>query len=135
MFFLKEKKTYYKYKDFIFELVEEMNKEDIRISEENLDEIIDKIKELIKEKKRWKTFKNNYPAAFFTVKEERQLIEWNKHFEELTGWSYYDLENVKNKKGITAKILWSKNPAECRVCKVVKQYDQTSRKETWIWRC
>ena len=127
MFSLRKEKEYYKYKDFVSKLVEEMKKEDIRISEEDFDEITDKIKELIKEKKRWKMFKDNYPTVFFTVTGDRKLVEWNRAFEELTGWNHYEIENVKGKTGIAAEILWNKNPDECKVCKIVKKYE-TERK-------
>ena len=128
MFFFKKEETLKKYQDIIFKIIEELEKENIKISEKEPEKIVDKIKELIQEDKRWKEFKKNYPAAFFTVKKDRKLIEWNKYFEELTGWSHYELENIKNREGVAAQILWSEDPSKCKVCKVVKKYDHVEKK-------
>ena len=72
----------------------------------------------------WEKFKENYPVAFFAVTPKRKFIEWNRVFEELTGWSYNELKNIDS----AAKVLWPTNPSECKVCKIVGKYDMKERK-------
>ena len=90
--------------------------------------IEDKIKTLFKIKDReifyWEEFKNNYPVGLFSTTPDRRFIEWNKHFEELTGWSHNELKNIDK----ASKVLWPSNPAECRVCKIVAQFDMNEKK-------
>jgi PAS domain S-box-containing protein len=90
--------------------------------------IEDKIKTLFKIKDRevfyWEEFKNRYPVGLFAVTPDRKFIEWNKHFEELTGWSYNELQNID----VASKVLWPSNPSECKVCKIVGQFDVKEKK-------
>ena len=72
----------------------------------------------------WEIFKYTYPVAIFATSPERKLLEWNKRFEELTGWSEYEISNVDT----APKILWPQNPKECKVCKIVKKYDMVEKK-------
>ena len=79
---------------------------------------------LMKEFVYWEKFKETYPVGFFAVTPDRKFIEWNSHFEELTGWGEYDLKNIDS----AAKVLWPVNPSECKVCKIVGKYDKQERK-------
>ena len=72
----------------------------------------------------WETFKENYPVAFFAVSPDRKFIEWNRVFEELTGWSASELQSIDS----AAKVLWPDNPNECKVCKIVGKFDKEERK-------
>jgi len=72
----------------------------------------------------WIEFKRTYPVALFAVTPDRKLVEWNVHFEELTGWSKAELENVDH----AAKVLWPVNPSECKVCKIVGRFDKELKK-------
>jgi len=71
----------------------------------------------------WGKFKENYPVAFFAVTPDRKFIEWNKAFEQLLGWSDYELKNVD----VVSKVLWPINPSECKVCKIVGKYDMKEK--------
>jgi len=90
--------------------------------------IEDKIKTLFTIKNReifyWEEFKNTYPVGMFAVLPNRKFIEWNKYFEEITGWSHSELKNVD----VASKVLWPQNPAECKVCKIVGQFDMKEKK-------
>ena len=72
----------------------------------------------------WNEFKKEYPVALFVVSPQRRLLEWNDNFEQLVGWSSYDLRGVDK----VSAILWPINPAECRVCKTVGQYDTKEKR-------
>ncbi len=63
------------------------------------------------------SFKDNF--AYFCVKPNRDIIEYNKKFINLTG---ADEQSVQTKHA--SNILWPKNPKECKVCKVVKQSEE-----------
>ena len=87
----------------------------------------DKIKTIIdillREFEYWEKFKQTYPVALFTVTPERVMIEWNENFEHLTGYTNDEIKRIKK----APFILWSSNPQECEVCKVVKYYDTEKR--------
>ncbi len=72
----------------------------------------------------WEKFKDNYPVALFAVTPNRAFVEWNRGFEKLLGYSYEELSQVKH----VANILWPPNPSECKVCKLVKQYDMKEKR-------
>jgi len=90
--------------------------------------IEEKIKTLFTIKNReifyWEEFKNTYPVGMFAVLPNRAFVEWNKYFEDITGWSYDELKNVD----VASKVLWPQNPKECRVCKIVAQFDMKEKK-------
>jgi len=67
----------------------------------------------------WNEFKQHYPVALFAVLPNRKFIEWNNDFERLTGWSSSELRDVDG----AGKVLWPVNPKECKVCKIVGQFD------------
>ncbi len=99
-------------------------KKEVIVKEEcNLDDLKDyilnrnkDIKEAIKEELFiWKQFKYFFPVGIFAIDKNRHMIEWNRKFEEITGYSHEEIASIK----AGAKILWSINPSECRVCKVV----------------
>ena len=76
----------------------------------------DDLKESIKEELFiWKEFKNSFPVAIFAIDKNKNLLEWNRKFEEITGYSYNEIISIK----VGSKILWSVNPSECKVCKLV----------------
>ncbi len=90
--------------------------------------IVEKLKTLFDIEERenfyWHEFKQNYPVAIFAITPDRKFIEWNKIFEELTGWSNGELKTVES----AAKVLWPVNPKECKVCKVVGKYDTQEKR-------
>jgi PAS domain S-box-containing protein len=90
--------------------------------------IEEKIKTLFEIKNReifyWEEFKNTYPVGMFAVTPDRKFIEWNRYFEEITGWSSEELKTID----VASKVLWPQNPAECKVCKIVGQFDTQEKK-------
>ncbi len=71
---------------------------------------------------------DNFPVALFVLSPHKDLLKWNKRFEELTG---YTKENILPLSTPQApKILWHKDPKACRVCKLVKEF--TEKKESGI---
>ena len=65
----------------------------------------------------WKEFRQSFPTPIFAIDKNRNLLEWNRKFEEVTGFSNQEISYIKS----APKILWSVNPSECKVCKVVKE--------------
>jgi len=65
----------------------------------------------------WKTFKQTFPIAFFAINKEKEIVEHNKTFENLTGFSFNEIH--QNKGG---KILWPINPSDCQVCALAGKY-------------
>ncbi len=88
----------------------------------------EKIKILFKIKDRenfyWKEFRRTYPVGTFVIAPNRKILEWNSFFETLTGWSFNELKNVDK----APKVLWPNNPNECKVCKIVGQFDTKERR-------
>ena len=118
---------------FINKFVEEIKQYNLYLNEDekeklNSSNLMEKLKTTLnvldREFKYWENFKANYPVAFFAVTPERKFIEWNRSFEELTGWSGYELKNVD----VVSKVLWPINPSECKVCKIVGKYDKEEKK-------
>ncbi len=70
----------------------------------------------------WKTFKSTFPVAFFAIDKEKKIVEHNKVFEELTGYSFNEIHNNKSD-----EILWSKNPKECQVYALASKYIDSKR--------
>jgi len=89
----------------------------------NSSDIVTKLKMIFEIEERenyyWNEFKNHYPVALFAVLPNRKFIEWNNDFEKLTGWSSSELRDIDG----AGKVLWPVNPKECKVCKIVGQYD------------
>ena len=74
------------------------------------------IKEAIKEELFiWKQFRYLFPVGIFAIDKNKHLLEWNRRFEEITGYTSSEIASIR----VGAKILWSVNPSECKVCKVV----------------
>jgi len=118
---------------FVEDKIREVKRLGIYLSEEEEKKLssgdpIEKIKLLFDIETRenffWHEFKVNYPVALFAVTPDRKLIEWNVHFEELTGRSSQELKDLDH----AAKILWPVNPSECKVCKIVGKYDKEEKK-------
>ena len=118
---------------FINQYIDEITKYNLYLNEkekENLNsaDLIRKLKTtldiLSREFQYWENFKKTYPVAFFCVTPNRKFIEWNRVFEELTGWNGYELKNIDS----AAKVLWPVNPSECRVCKIVGKYDMQEKR-------
>jgi len=131
LFGKKEEKKYNL--DFIKKYLDELNSQKLYLNEDekeklNSNDDIEKLKTmldiLLREFNYWEKFKETYPVAFFAVTPDRKFIEWNRIFEELTGWSSYELQNIDS----AAKVLWPVNPKECKVCKIVGKYDMKERK-------
>ena len=130
-FFSKNEKTY----NFDFlekEIQETLNDEKLVVFDEEKEKlkngsIEDKIKTLFAIKDRevfyWEEFKKTYPVGMFVVAPDRKFIEWNNHFETLTGWNFDELKTVSH----ASKVLWPSNPSECRVCKIVGKYDMKEK--------
>jgi len=91
-------------------------------------DVIEKIKTIFEIEERenfyWSRFKNTYPVGMFAVTPKRKFIEWNSHFEQLTGWSGSELRDIDS----AAKVLWPVNPSECKVCKIVAQFDMKEKR-------
>jgi PAS domain S-box-containing protein len=83
--------------------------------------IEEKLKKLLETEKReileWEYFKANFPVGFFAIDPNRVIVEHNKVFEELTGFSAYEIDGNAG-----GKILWPINPADCQVCKLAVKY-------------
>jgi len=118
---------------FIDDYIREILQFKFTISEEEKEKLssskeTEKLKTLLDVLKRefeyWEVFKYTYPVAIFATSPKRRFLEWNKRFEELTGWSEYELKNVDT----APKVLWPTNPSECKVCKIVKKYDMIEKK-------
>ena len=118
---------------FIDEYINEIRKYKFCLCDEekhklNSTDTIEKLKTLLnvltREFEYWQTYKYTYPVAIFATSPKRKFLEWNKRFEELTGWSEYELKNVDT----APKVLWPINPKECKVCKIVKKYDMIEKK-------
>jgi len=90
--------------------------------------IEEKVKTLFEIKDRevfyWEEFKNTYPVGMFAVRPNREFIEWNRYFEQITGWSNSELKNID----VASKVLWPQNPKECKVCKIVGQFDMKEKR-------
>jgi len=65
----------------------------------------------------WKTFKKDFPIAFFAIDKDKNIVEHNRVLESLTGFNY---DEISNSKGGT--ILWPTNPADCQVCALASKY-------------
>jgi PAS domain S-box-containing protein len=91
-------------------------------------DIVTKIKTVFEISERenfyWNEFKDHYPVALFAVLPNRKFIEWNKDFENLTGWSGSELRDIDS----AGKVLWPINPKECKVCKIVGQFDTKEKR-------
>ncbi len=72
----------------------------------------------------WKEFKRTYPVGTFVVSPKRKLLEWNNFFETLTGWNFNEIKNTHK----APNILWPSNPSECKICKIVGQFDTKERR-------
>jgi PAS domain S-box-containing protein len=132
MFFSSKKCPNYDF-SFVDEKIKKLFELGVYITEEEKKKlksgkIEEKLKTLFEIEERenffWTEFKRTYPVALFAVTPDRKLVEWNVHFEELTGWSKAELENVDH----AAKVLWPVNPSECKVCKIVGRFDKELKK-------
>ncbi len=65
----------------------------------------------------WKTFKLSFPIALFAIDSDKKIVEHNKVFEELTGFSFSEIHN-----NVGGKILWPKDPSKCQVCALATKY-------------
>jgi PAS domain S-box-containing protein len=117
---------------FIDEKIRNLEASYVYISEEEKerlasDDIVTKIKTIFEIEERenfyWNEFKNHYPVALFAVLPNRKFIEWNRDFEKLTGWNATELKNIDG----AGKVLWPVNPKECKVCKIVGQFDMKEK--------
>ena len=70
-------------------------------------------------------FIQHFPVALFAVNPQRKMIVWNKEFEELTGFSTNEIQSLSIPQA--PKLLWPKNPKECKVCKLVGKYDNEQK--------
>ncbi len=131
-FFSNDKNSDYDF-SFVEEKIENLNKLGIFISKQekeklNSGDVVTKIKTIFEIEERenfyWREFKEKYPVALFAITPDRKLIECNKDFEQITGWSYSDLQNVDS----IAKVLWPINPKECKVCKTVVRCDTKEKR-------
>ncbi|NPA73829.1 MAG: PAS domain S-box protein [Epsilonproteobacteria bacterium] len=70
----------------------------------------------------WKTFKSTFPVAFFAINKNKDIVEHNKVFEELTGFSFDEIHHNKG-----GKILWHIDPSKCQVCALAAKYIDLKR--------
>ena len=96
--------------------------QECKTTEEKLDFIINYIQNVTYE---FDYFIKNFPVALFAVDPKRKMIVWNKQFEELTGFNEFEIRNLDIPQA--PKILWPKNPSECKVCKLVGKYDKEQK--------
>ncbi|ACM92227.1 methyl-accepting chemotaxis sensory transducer [Nautilia profundicola AmH] len=96
--------------------------ENCKKTEEKLDFIMNYLENISYE---FNYFIQNFPVALFAVDPKRKMIVWNKEFEHLTGFSADEIKNLDIPQA--PKILWPKNPSECKVCKLVGKYDKEQR--------
>jgi PAS domain S-box-containing protein len=96
--------------------------ENCKKTEEKLDFIMNYLENITYE---YNYFIQNFPVALFAVDPKRKMIVWNKEFEHLTGFSEYEIKSLDIPQA--PKILWPKNPSECKVCKFVKKYDSEKK--------
>ena len=117
---------------FVDEKIKNLKALDIYMSDEekerlNSEDVVTKIKTIFEIEERenfyWNEFKEHYPVALFAVLPNRKFIEWNRDFEKLTGWSATELRNIDG----AGKVLWPVNPKECKVCKIVGQFDMKEK--------
>ncbi len=87
--------------------------------EEKMDSIIEYVVNLNYE---MNFFIMNFPVAMFAIDPQRKMLVWNKSFEEITGFNENDISSLSIPQA--PKILWPKNPSECKVCKLVGKYDK-----------
>ena len=118
---------------FINKYIEEIKQYNLYLNEDekeklNSNNLVERLKTALdfmtREFGYWEKFKENYPVAFFAVTPDRKFIEWNKVFEQITGWNGYELKNINS----AAQVLWPTNPSECKVCKIVGKYDKEEKK-------
>ncbi len=62
-------------------------------------------------------FKSSFPIAFFTINNDKEIIEHNAPLEVITGFSTQEINGNKG-----GKILWPINPADCQVCALAARY-------------
>jgi PAS domain S-box-containing protein len=96
--------------------------ESLKKTEDKLDFIMEYLKNITYE---YSFFIQNFPVALFAVDPKRKMIVWNKEFEKLTGFNEYEIKNLDIPQA--PKILWPKNPKECKVCKLVGKYDSEKK--------
>ncbi len=96
--------------------------ENRKTTEEKLDFIMEYLENVTYE---FDYFIHHYPVAMFAVDPKRKMIVWNEEFEKLTGFSEYEIKSLDIPQA--PKILWPKNPSECKVCKLVMKYEQEKR--------
>ena len=88
--------------------------QDAKTLKEKLDIVIDTRD---KQVQIWKAFKKDFPVAFFAIDKDKNIVEHNRVFELLTGFSHDEISHTKG-----GKILWPINPAECQVCALAAKY-------------
>ena len=96
--------------------------DNIKKTEDKLDFIMNYLKNITYE---YNFFIQNFPVALFAVDPKRKMVVWNKEFEKLTGFGEYEIKNLDIPQA--PKILWPKNPKECKVCKLVGKYDSEKK--------
>ncbi len=101
---------------FINKYIEEIKQYNLYLNEDekeklNSNNLVERLKTALdfmtREFGYWEKFKENYPVAFFAVTPDRKFIEWNKVFEQITGWNGYELKNINS----AAQVLWPTNPS------------------------
>ena len=63
-------------------------------------------------------FQESFPISFFSINPDRKILNFNREFMNITGFSD---QEIKSSKG-AAMILWPVNPPECKVCKIVVDF-------------
>ena len=96
--------------------------EQVSSVEEKMDFIVNYLQNLSYE---YNYFIKHFPVALFAVDRQRNMVVWNGEFEELTGFSAGEIKSLSSPQA--PKILWPHNPSECRVCKLVAEYDQQKK--------
>ena len=63
-------------------------------------------------------FQDSFPISFFSISPEKKILNFNHEFVKLTGFSNHEIAQSNG----AAAILWSINPSECKVCKLVVEF-------------
>ena len=93
-------------------------KENLRLKEE-IKVLTQQAQKHEEEMKIWAAFKHSFPIAFFTINNDKEIIEHNQPLEHVTGFNFEEIDGNKG-----GKILWPLDPTACQVCKLASTYIQ-----------
>jgi len=86
-----------------------LKSEDLNTTSKHLNYIINQELDI------WNKFRKNFSGGIFAVDSKRKFTYFNDYFQSLVGYSNEYLKNIDH----ASEVLWSINPSECEVCKIV----------------